>query len=157
MAFLKKIFGKEKPKSEQEQFLSACYDGDLSLAQSVYSANNGVINCSDDNGRTPLMLSLSGNEKHISRWLLSLDTITVTSCNNANNTALHVASACNSDRDIVMGILARGGSGLVSMKSRQGETALDLAVERNNKHAVECISSVQGVHWELEKLKGIAR
>ena len=140
-------------------FLKFCKQGDLTLCKKVYAINSDVVNHTDINGLTPLMLSLWQKHIEVSLWLLHTVGVTVnpTAANKWGESELHYAGWYAADKEMVELLLARGGVNVVNRKGSGRLTALECGVRFNNMDVITLLAKVEGVHWDVSGLENIAR
>jgi ankyrin repeat protein len=138
--------------------ISACQAGRLSEVISLVT-NGQDVNMKDSNGyNTPLMWAIWCKHWDIVRWLLGVRTLVISQTSSyAGLTVLHWACAWGASSEIINMIVTMMDSKISNAKTRDGRTAIMVAVRNNNQPAVKYLGGLPGIVWDYQTLVSVAR
>ena len=136
---------RENPNVSLESILSVRdKNNNTPLHEAVRSGNSDVVrlllehganvNAVGENGKTPVLLSISGNEQYRIYEMLVRHGADVRRGDFDGNTVFHVASASNCPKSVLEFFLSSGAP--VDVKNNQGVTPLSVAVANKNRDHV---------------------
>jgi ankyrin repeat protein len=115
----------------------AAYNGHTGIVERLLE-EGGDVNKSDINGRTPLIFAASGPFPETVELLLQADSDPNATDSEEGWSALMFAAA-EGHRDVVQKLLEYGAD--VSLKDKDGDTAIDFASNNNQTDVVELLKS----------------
>jgi hypothetical protein len=122
--------------------------GKLDIVKELLKHKDIDVNLQDRNNHTPLYYASYEGYTNIARELLKHRDIDVNLQNIYNQTPLYIASVCG-NLDIVRMLLDAGAD--INIKNNEDKTALDIAIERRQRHVAELIKNEQNRRNEFEE------
>jgi ankyrin repeat protein len=113
----------------------AIKSGDLAQVQSIITNKPTIINYSDENGNTPLIIATSYNNFEIVSWLIDTGA-DVRAGNKSGDTPLHIA-VLNNDKNLVNLLLDKGAD--ANCSNLEKRTPLHNAAQQGNKEIVRLL------------------
>ncbi|WP_419418560.1 ankyrin repeat domain-containing protein [Legionella sp. D16C41] len=125
----------------------ACYHGHIEIIKDLLKHDELNINQADQYGVTPLYIACQNNKTEVVDLLLNLSTINVDSIGLDNFTPLQVAcsSLDTKDNERLFELLVANHASLIH-RNLKGQTALDIAFEKNNTAAITVLLNFAQSH-----------
>eukprot|EP00092_Neocalanus_flemingeri_P003912 GFUD01004212.1.p1 GENE.GFUD01004212.1~~GFUD01004212.1.p1 ORF type:complete len:389 (+),score=57.51 GFUD01004212.1:28-1194(+) len=143
------------------KLVSACKSGDVSLALYFLESGYADINCTSDEGLTPLNAALSYKRTEVAISLLNIPGININKTDPHRRTPLYFA-CYNNFTEVIRQLGTHPGLTSVNTKDVYGRSPIMVAVEWGNVEAVKEMLKLSGVdlntvNSERETLTDVAR
>ena len=143
---------------KMRDFISACQVGDIATVMNlVREGCDANKTDEDEGGTTGIMWAIVKKHTSVAEYLCTLPSINYNKVNKNDWTVLHFACEFGVSETVMRTIVNNVNTSTTNKKTKLGDSALDLAVKKNNLLAVSILGQRRDIVMDTDKLIQTAR